>query len=85
MFRWFAIGLTLLRNQFSGRMGGRTFLAREDNLLDLKRVAARLGVSKAWVRDHATRRNPRISVVRLGGKAHGLDRRLIKGGASANG
>jgi len=27
-----------------------------------------LSVSKAWVRDHATRRNPRIPVVRLGGK-----------------
>lgn len=29
-------------------------------------VATRLGVSKAWVRDHATRRNPRIPVVRFG-------------------
>lgn len=37
-------------------------------LLSLDQVAGQLGVSKAWVRDHATRRNPRIPVVRLGGK-----------------
>ena len=37
-------------------------------LLSLDEVASQLGVSKAWVRDHATRRNPRIPVVRLGGK-----------------
>lgn len=38
------------------------------SLLTLDQVAAMLGVSKAWVRDHATRRQPRLSVVRLGGK-----------------
>jgi hypothetical protein len=27
-----------------------------------------LAVSKAWVRDHATRRNPRIPVVRFGAR-----------------
>jgi len=37
-------------------------------LLSLADVARQLGVSKAWVRDHATRRSPRIPVVRLGGK-----------------
>ena len=37
-------------------------------LLTLEQVAQMLGVSKAWVRDHATRRNPRIPVVRLGRK-----------------
>jgi predicted DNA-binding transcriptional regulator AlpA len=37
-------------------------------LLSIAEVAAQLGVSKAWVRDHATRRKPRIPVVRLGGK-----------------
>jgi predicted DNA-binding transcriptional regulator AlpA len=37
-------------------------------LLTLDRVAELLGVSKAWVRDHATRRNPRLPVVRLGGR-----------------
>jgi predicted DNA-binding transcriptional regulator AlpA len=38
------------------------------SLLTIDQVAALLGVSKAWVRDHATRRQPRLSVVRLGGK-----------------
>ena len=41
---------------------------RPNSLLTLEDVATHLGVSKAWVRDHATRRNPRIPVVRLGGK-----------------
>jgi hypothetical protein len=35
-------------------------------LLTLDQVADMLGVSKAWVRDHATRRYPRIPVVRFG-------------------
>ena len=39
-----------------------------ESLIDLEQVAQMLGVSRAWVRDHATRRNPRIPVVRLGGK-----------------
>ena len=37
-------------------------------LLTLEEVARMLGVSKAWVRDHATRRSPRIPVVRFGEK-----------------
>ena len=37
-------------------------------LLTLDEVAKILGTSKAWVRDHATRRNPRIPCVRLGGR-----------------
>jgi predicted DNA-binding transcriptional regulator AlpA len=40
-------------------------------LLTLDQVAAQLGMSKAWVRDHATRRSPRIPVVRFG------DRRAV--------
>jgi excisionase family DNA binding protein len=35
-------------------------------LLTAQDVAERLGVSERWVRDHATRRSPRIPVVRLG-------------------
>ena len=42
--------------------------AMQEKLLSLDEVATTLGTSRAWVRDHATRRNPRISVVRLGGK-----------------
>jgi hypothetical protein len=37
-------------------------------LLTLDDVASMLGVSREWVRDHATRRSPRIPVVRLGGQ-----------------
>jgi len=40
----------------------------QQRLLSLDEVATMLGVSRDWVRDHATRRNPRIPVVRLGGK-----------------
>ncbi len=35
-------------------------------LLTAQDVAERLGVSERWVRDHATRRSPRIPVVKLG-------------------
>lgn len=37
-------------------------------LWTLDDVAQFLGVSKAWVRDHATRRQPRIPCVRLGSR-----------------
>ncbi len=37
-------------------------------LLTIEQDASLLSVSPAWVRDHATRRNPRIPVVRLGGR-----------------
>ena len=40
----------------------------EKRLLTLDDVATQLGVSKAWVRDHVTRRSPRLPVVRLGGR-----------------
>lgn len=38
----------------------------EQTLLTAQDVAERLGVSERWVRDHATRRDPRIPVVKLG-------------------
>ena len=38
----------------------------ESHLLTAKDVAERLGVSERWVRDHATRRFPRIPVIKLG-------------------
>jgi len=47
-----------------------------ETLLTLDQVAAVLGVSKAWVRDHATRRQPRLPVIRLGGKRAVLRFRL---------
>jgi excisionase family DNA binding protein len=38
----------------------------QERLYTPQEVADRLGVSERWVRDHATRRNPRIRVVKLG-------------------
>jgi excisionase family DNA binding protein len=38
----------------------------ETRLLTPQEVATRLGVSERWVRDHATRRTPRIPAVKLG-------------------
>lgn len=35
-------------------------------LLGVSEVAEMLGVSKSWVRDHASRKRPRLPVVRLG-------------------
>jgi hypothetical protein len=37
-------------------------------LLTIQDVAGWLNTSPEWVRDHATRRNPRIPCIRLGGK-----------------
>ncbi len=38
----------------------------QGKLLTPSEVAEQLGVSAAWVRDHATRKQPRIPVVKLG-------------------
>ena len=38
----------------------------DEYLFTAEQVAERLGVSERWVRDHATRRNPRIRAVKLG-------------------
>ncbi len=38
----------------------------EERLYTPQEVADRLGVSERWVRDHATRRIPRIRAVKLG-------------------
>ncbi len=35
-------------------------------LLTLEQVAERLQVSRDWVRDHCTRRNPRLRAVKFG-------------------
>jgi predicted DNA-binding transcriptional regulator AlpA len=37
-----------------------------DRLLNAREVASRLGVSERWVRDHTTRRSPKIRAVKLG-------------------
>ena len=41
-------------------------VSSDERLFTPKQVAARLGVSERWVRDHATRRHPRIRAVKLG-------------------
>src|SRR5580692_10937997 len=38
----------------------------DERLYSAQEVASHLGVSERWVRDHATRRSPRISAVKLG-------------------
>jgi excisionase family DNA binding protein len=38
----------------------------EERLYTAQEVASRLGVSERWVRDHATRRHPRIRAIKLG-------------------
>src|SRR5271170_3484421 len=38
----------------------------DDRLLDAREVAAKLGVSERFIRDHTTRRFPRIPGVKLG-------------------
>lgn len=43
-------------------------MTENGKLLTIEEVAKQLATSKAWVRDHATRRSPRIPVVRMGGK-----------------
>jgi excisionase family DNA binding protein len=39
---------------------------REERLLNARQVADRLGVSERFIRDHTTRRSPRIPAVKLG-------------------
>ncbi len=37
-----------------------------ERLMNAREVADRLGVSERWVRDHTTRRSPKIRAVKLG-------------------
>ena len=47
-----------------GDMGNR---GEYDPLLTPEQVAQRLNVSPDWVRDHSSRKEPRLPVIRLGG------------------
>ena len=47
--------------------GGRSAGSVYDPLLTPEQVAARLNVSPDWVRDHSSRKSPRLPVIRLGG------------------
>lgn len=44
-----------------------TAIPNDSHLLTPEQVAERLSVSIDWVRDHSSRKNPRIPVIRLGG------------------
>lgn len=43
-------------------------LGLEERLLSAQEVAQRLGVSERFVRDHATRRFPKIQAIKLGSR-----------------
>lgn len=44
----------------------QVLLPTQERLLTAREVAARLGVSERWVRDHTTRRSPKIRAIKLG-------------------
>ena len=46
---------------------GKSAAPAYDRLLTPEQVAERLNVSPDWVRDHSSRKTPRLSVIRLGG------------------
>jgi hypothetical protein len=46
---------------------GCAAMQNEDHLLKPEQVAERLNVSVDWVRDHSSRKMPRLPVIRLGG------------------
>jgi hypothetical protein len=48
-------------------MEGSKNSVQDGTLLAPRDVARRLQVSVAWVRDHSTRKHPRLPVVRVGG------------------
>jgi excisionase family DNA binding protein len=50
----------------SGHQDSSHVVDVDTHLLTPQEVATRLGVSERWVRDHATRRFPRIPAVKLG-------------------
>lgn len=61
------IGLQDGDGDLSGRKGIPTgSRGADDRLLNARQVAAKLGVSERWVRDHTTRRSPKIRGVKLG-------------------
>ena len=46
--------------------GSAAPFSAEERMYTAREVAGRLGVSERWLRDHATRRNPRIRAFKLG-------------------
>jgi excisionase family DNA binding protein len=56
------------RDADSQRQGGHTSQPNQNDerLLNARQVADKLGVSERFIRDHTTRRSPRIPAVKLG-------------------
>lgn len=58
---------SIMQNRYPLEETPSTLSDSEDEpLLNARQVAVRLGVSERWVRDHTTRRSPRIRGVKLG-------------------
>ena len=51
---------------FNGETNGTAAAPNEEQLLGPAEVAKWLRVSAAWVRDHATRKDPRIRAIKIG-------------------
>ena len=54
------------RQLLNGPETRKAALGVDERLLTAQEVADRLGVSERWVRDHATRRSPRLRAIKLG-------------------
>ena len=57
----------MLVSSLNKAMEGSKNSVQDGTLLAPHDVARRLQVSVAWVRDHSTRKHPRLPVVRVGG------------------
>lgn len=51
---------------FRDETKGKVSFSLYERLYSAPEIAEKLGVSERWVRDHATRRNPRIPAIKLG-------------------
>ena len=60
------IGVRRARNETQYAENASALGRGDDYLLNARQVAERLGVSERWVRDHTTRRTPKIRGVKLG-------------------
>ncbi len=49
-----------------GRLSSTDSFSQDERLYSALEISKRLGVSERWVRDHATRRYPRIPAIKLG-------------------
>lgn len=57
---------SIVQNRYPLEVDSESTSTEDEPLLNARQVAVRLGVSERWVRDHTTRRWPRIRGVKLG-------------------